>query len=221
MIMAKPRNPAALDSRDSTDERKEQRMPTEVASTKFGVLIHYDEWNTLELKWLPATKGATEAEARDTMALFAAETEKLKPRFLIVDTTEFLHRWADDMMAWRDKEIIPHYNAGGPEKFAFITGEGVPFPTVESGAHRPLTAPRPSPPGGSPAGTGPTSGWPNNRRARPRVTGARGRRSGIVLQHLLEVATRSPPLITTLDVRETMRGDRDARRLRRYSGWHE
>jgi hypothetical protein len=51
-----------------------------------------------------------------------------------VDTTEFAHRWADDMMAWRDKEIIPHYNAGGVTKFAFIAGEGVPFPTVESGA---------------------------------------------------------------------------------------
>jgi hypothetical protein len=51
-----------------------------------------------------------------------------------VDSTEFLHRWADDMMTWRDKEIIPQYNAGGVTKFAFITGEGVPFPTVESGA---------------------------------------------------------------------------------------
>ncbi len=109
-------------------------MPTEVARTEYGVLIHHDEWNTLELKWLPTTKDATEAAARDTMALFAAETEKRKPRFLIVDTTEFFHRWADDMMAWRDREIIPHYNVGGPEKFAFITGEGVPFPTVESGA---------------------------------------------------------------------------------------
>jgi len=38
------------------------------------------------------------------------------------------------MMAWRDKEIIPHYNAGGVTKFAFIAGQSVPFPTVESGA---------------------------------------------------------------------------------------
>ena len=109
-------------------------MSTDVASTQYGVITYYDEWNTLELKWLPATKDATEAAARDTMILFAAQTEKLKPQFLIVDTTEFLHRWADDMMTWRDKEIIPRYNAGGPAKFAFITGEGVPFPTVESGA---------------------------------------------------------------------------------------
>ena len=109
-------------------------MPTDIASTEYGVIICHDEWNTLELRWLPATKDATEAQARDTMALFAAETENRKPRFLIVDTTEFFHRWAEDMMGWRDKEIIPRYNAGGVTKFAFITGEGAPFPTVESGA---------------------------------------------------------------------------------------
>jgi hypothetical protein len=127
-------------------------MPTQVASTEYGVIIDHDERDTLELRWLPATKDATEAQARDTMALFAAETEKLRPRFLIVDTTEFLHRWADDMMAWRDKEIIPRYNAGGVAKLAFIAGEAVPFPTVESGA-------RPAPEG--PA-TFPT-GWFTSR----------------------------------------------------------
>jgi hypothetical protein len=47
-------------------------MPTEVASTEYGVITKYDEWNTLGLRWLPATKDATEPQARDTMALFAA-----------------------------------------------------------------------------------------------------------------------------------------------------
>jgi hypothetical protein len=109
-------------------------MPVEVDNTEYAVIIHYDDWNTLELKWLPTSKDASEAQARDAMARFATRTEKLKPRFLIVDTTQFSHRWAEDMMAWRDKEIVPRYNAGGVTKFAFITGEGVPFPTVESGA---------------------------------------------------------------------------------------
>src|SRR5262245_57395335 len=121
-IVAGPLNPAALKSHDSTPTSERNiEMPTEIASTEYGVITHHDDWNTLELKWLPTTKDATEAQARDTMALFAAETEKLKPRFLIVDTTEFMHRWADGMMAWRDSEIIPHYNAGGVAKFAFIT----------------------------------------------------------------------------------------------------
>jgi hypothetical protein len=64
------------------------------------------------------------------------------------------------MMAWRDKEIIPHYNAGAVTKFAFITGEDAPFPIVESGAEPAPEDPATFPPGGSPAGTAPTSGWP-------------------------------------------------------------
>jgi|SRR5215469_16305098 len=105
-----------------------------VASDQFGQIIFYAEWNTLELRWLPSTKDATEAQARDTMVLFTAETEKRKPSALIVDTTQFQHQFADDMMAWRDKEILPHYNAAGVTKFAFIAPPGFPGPTVEKGA---------------------------------------------------------------------------------------
>src|ERR1700739_4689979 len=98
-------SPATAGSRDPAqmNERNSGRS-TEVTSTDYGVIIHHGEWNTLELKWLPATRDATEAQARDTMALSAAEAAKLKPQFLLVDTTEFMHRWADGMMAWRDKE---------------------------------------------------------------------------------------------------------------------
>jgi hypothetical protein len=123
-------------------------------NTEYAEIIHHDTWSTLELKWLPTSKDASEAQAREAMTLFATRTEKLKPRFLIVDTTEFLHRWADDMMAWRDKEIIPLYNAGGVTKFAFIAGEGVPFPTVESGAH-----PAPEGPATFPTGWFITRDW--------------------------------------------------------------
>jgi hypothetical protein len=59
-------------------------MTTEVASAEYGVIIYHDERKTLELKWLPTTKDATETAAKDTMALFAAETEKLKPQFLLI-----------------------------------------------------------------------------------------------------------------------------------------
>src|SRR6516165_2075076 len=113
--------PSAQSARPGPMKERNSEMPTEVASTEYGVLIHHDEWNTLELKWLPTTKDATEAQARDTMVLFAAETEKRKPQFLIVDSTQFFHRWAEDMMAWRDTEIIPQYNAGGVTKFASTT----------------------------------------------------------------------------------------------------
>jgi hypothetical protein len=65
--VAKSLSSAAVNSRDPIRQsERNSEMPTEVASTEYGVLIHYDDWNTLELKWLPTTKDATEAEARDT-----------------------------------------------------------------------------------------------------------------------------------------------------------
>jgi uncharacterized protein YbjT (DUF2867 family) len=53
------------------------------------------------------------------------------------------------------------------------------------------------------------------------VTGAAGRQGGTVLRHLLEAAARSPAFITTSKVRDTKKGDTDARRLRRHPGWRE
>src|SRR5260370_40542389 len=92
-----------------TNERNSE-MPTEVASTEYGVITHYDEWNTLELKWLPATKDANQAQARDTIALFAAQTEKRKPQFLIVGTPELRHPWAGDMLNSPHHATLPHHN---------------------------------------------------------------------------------------------------------------
>jgi hypothetical protein len=109
-------------------------MPDEIAKTDWGSIIYYDDWKTLELKWFPSTKDASDDEVKGTMELFANESEKTKPDFLIVDTTEFFHRWGEGMMDWRDTEIIPHYNAAGVTKFAFIAGDGFPGETVESGA---------------------------------------------------------------------------------------
>jgi hypothetical protein len=48
--VAESLNSAALDLRETTPtSERNSEMATEVASTEYGVLIHYDEWNTLEL----------------------------------------------------------------------------------------------------------------------------------------------------------------------------
>ena len=105
-----------------------------VASDPWGEIIFYDHWNTLELRWLPSTKDATDDDTRKTMELFSAEAERRKPSSLIVDTTEFGHRWGEGMMEWRNEKIIPGYNRAGVKKFAFIAGPGYPGDTVEAGA---------------------------------------------------------------------------------------
>jgi hypothetical protein len=105
-----------------------------VAKDQWGQIVFYDEWNSLELKWLPSTADASDADTRATMEAFAQEAVKRHPSTLIVDTTEFRHAWAEGMMAWRDAEIIPRYNQAGVAKFAFIASQSYPGPTVEDGA---------------------------------------------------------------------------------------
>ena len=110
-------------------------MPEEiVAKDEWGHIVYYDEWNSLELRWLPSTAGATDADLKTTMEMFAQQAVDRRPNTLIVDTTEFFHAWGDGMMQWRDAEIIPRYNQAGVAKFAFIANAGFPGPTVEGGA---------------------------------------------------------------------------------------
>lgn len=110
-------------------------MPEEiVAKDKWGQIIFYDEWNSLELRWLPSTANATDADVKTTMETFANESVNRCPHTLIVDTTDFGHRWGDGMMEWRSEKIIPLYNKSGVVKLAFIAGKDFPGQTVETGA---------------------------------------------------------------------------------------
>ena len=43
-----------------------------VVKDKWDQIIFYDEWNTLELKWPPSTRDATDDDVRETMKLFIA-----------------------------------------------------------------------------------------------------------------------------------------------------
>ena len=125
-----------------------------VAEDRWGQILFYDGWNSLELRWLPSTADATDAELRETMELFAKKAVNRRPHTLIVDTTDFQHRWGDGMMEWREAEIIPRYNEAGVAKLAFIANVGYPGPTVEAGAE-----PAPEGPATFP------SGWFKTRKA--------------------------------------------------------
>lgn len=123
-------------------------MPEQiVAKDNWGQIIFYDDWNSLELKWLPTTANATDADLKTTMEVFAQESANRHPHTLIVDTTDFLHSWGDGVMEWRSREIIPRYNQGGVAKLAFIAGPNYPWPTVETGAE-----PAPEDPANFPTG---------------------------------------------------------------------
>jgi hypothetical protein len=104
-----------------------------VAQDKWSNVIFWPEWNSLELKWLPTTKDATEDDVKSSMVKFAAEGEARRPLTMIVDALDFRHQWGDGMMDWRNREIIPRYNSAGVRRFAFIASPDYPGETAESG----------------------------------------------------------------------------------------
>jgi hypothetical protein len=76
----------------------------------------------------------TDDNFKATLELHASQAERLKPiAFMLIDATEFFHTLGDaTVMAWRDEQIVPPYNAAGVTKFAFHASPGAPG-TVESG----------------------------------------------------------------------------------------
>jgi len=90
-------------------------QPIEVARNSWGAILHHPQWRTLELKWFPSTRHMTDDDFKATLELHTSQAERLQPiAFMLIDATEFFHTFgADDVMTWRDEQIIPRYNAAG------------------------------------------------------------------------------------------------------------
>jgi hypothetical protein len=121
--------------------------PQELAVNEWGTVTYYPQWDTLELKWSQRTRSMGDDGLRETLQIMADQGVKVRPKFMIVDATEFFHEFGEGNLAWRNEHIVPLYNDAGVEKFAFLVTGAMPG-TVEKG--------------GEPAPDGPASfptGW--------------------------------------------------------------
>lgn len=109
-----------------------QPEPVEVARNDWGVILQHEQWQTVELRWLSSTRAMSDEGFKATLELLAAAGERVRPRFMLIDATEFHHQFGEGVMAWRDEHIIPRYGAAGVAKFAFLVPASAPG-TVESG----------------------------------------------------------------------------------------
>jgi hypothetical protein len=107
--------------------------PQELAANEWGAISYYPQWNTLELKWAAKTRSMTDDGFKDTLQILAEQGLKVRPKYMIVNSTEFFHTIGEGILAWRDENIVPLYNDAGVEKFAFLVTDRMPG-TVEKGA---------------------------------------------------------------------------------------
>jgi hypothetical protein len=107
--------------------------PEELAANEWGTIIYHPQWNTLELKWGQKTRSMTDDGFKQTLQLMADHGLRVRPKYMIIDATEFFHELGAGTLAWRDEHIVPRYNDAGVEKFAFLATDRAPG-TVEKGA---------------------------------------------------------------------------------------
>jgi len=106
--------------------------PQELAANEWGTITSYPQWNTLELTWSPSTRSMGDDGFKETLQLLADQGLKARPRFMIIDATQFFHTVGEGVLAWRDEHIVPLYNEAGVQKFAFLATDAAPA-TVEKG----------------------------------------------------------------------------------------
>ena len=63
-------------------------MSSTLVSNDWGEIIHHEADRILELRWLPSQM--TDGGFKATLALFAWEAEKFRPRFLLIDPCDEL-----------------------------------------------------------------------------------------------------------------------------------
>src|SRR5262249_24306857 len=101
-------------------------MSTELVRNEWGVVLSHVDPRALQLRWLPSTSTMTDGGFMATLCLFVWESEKARPSGLLIDASEFRHRFGEGVMAWRDAHIIPRYGAAGVRRFAFQMPAGFP-----------------------------------------------------------------------------------------------
>jgi len=114
---------------------------TVVYEDQYGAMIDYPDDDYVEIRWYDATDGLNRDSFNNWLSGFAGGIEHCRRAGVLVDAVQFgmdvTHMDGD----WRDKNIIPRYNAVGVTKFAFLMPHGMPAigadPVVEGPADYP------------------------------------------------------------------------------------
>jgi hypothetical protein len=114
---------------------------TQIYEDRFGAVIDHAGAGYLEIRWYDATEDMSAAQFQDWLAGFGRAVERRKPARVLVDNTSFLMDPANLDGEWRDEHIVPCYNAGEVQKFAFHMPEGMPAIGTPPAREGPATFP--------------------------------------------------------------------------------
>jgi hypothetical protein len=97
-----------------------------VYEDRFGTIIDRPGADLLEIRWFDTTAEMVRNEFNAFLARFAGVVEARRRKFALIDSTSFVMDRKQLDPEWRDANVIPRYNAGGVQKFAFHMPLGMP-----------------------------------------------------------------------------------------------
>jgi len=96
----------------------------DLARDQYAVYRLDEEHDVIELEWLETTTSMTEDDFREGLSRLANYAEEHPASNLLIDVRRFRYTPAPDNLEWRDREIIPRYNAAGVRRQAFLLPPG-------------------------------------------------------------------------------------------------
>jgi len=97
-----------------------------VYSDKWGDIVDRPDDDLVEIRWFDTTAAMDGDDFNAFLGIYAGAVERCGRAAGLIDAVQFRMDMAKMDPGWRDKHIIPRYNAAGMRRFAFIMPAGMP-----------------------------------------------------------------------------------------------
>ena len=114
-----------------------------VYTDKWGDILDRPDEDCLEIRWFDTTAIMNGDDFNTFLTRYAEHVEAWRRGGGLVDSVQFKMDISKMQRGWRDKHIVPRYNAAGLRKFAFVMPQGMPTigtPPKQEGPAQYLTA---------------------------------------------------------------------------------
>ncbi len=118
-------------------------MSTLAYEDQWGEIIQRPKADCVEIRWFDATVSMESDDFHRFLSQFAQVVERAGCSGCLVDANAFAMPRERMRTGWRDRHIVPRYNAAGVKRFAFHVPSGMPAigaPPVKEGPAQYQTA---------------------------------------------------------------------------------
>jgi hypothetical protein len=95
--------------------------------TKYWSMTHNTETRSIELDWKDSTGAMGADDFKEALERLAAHIRDQSATGTLINLRSFHFAATPELDAWRRREIIPAYNAGGLKRFAYLLPEGADY----------------------------------------------------------------------------------------------